>query len=40
MSPLDVIEDRARWCVVEGDNREVLPTLPAKSVAHVNTENP
>lgn len=40
MSPLDVIEGRARWCVVEGDNREVLPTLPAKSVAHVITDPP
>ena len=28
MTPLDVIEGRARWCVVHGDNREVLPTLP------------
>ena len=27
-TPLDVIEGRARWCVVEGDNAEVLPTLP------------
>jgi site-specific DNA-methyltransferase (adenine-specific) len=40
MTPLDVIEGRARWCVVEGDNREVLPTLPDKSVAHVIEDPP
>ncbi|MCA3124797.1 MAG: site-specific DNA-methyltransferase [Rhodocyclaceae bacterium] len=28
MTPFDVIEGRAKWCVVEGDCREVLPTLP------------
>ena len=28
MTALDVIEGRAQWCVVHGDNREVLPTLP------------
>ena len=39
-TPLDVIEGRARWCVVEGDNAEVLPTLPEKSVAHVITDPP
>jgi len=38
MTPLDVIEGRARWCVVEGDNREVLPTLPV--VAAVVTDPP
>ena len=40
MSPLDVIEGRARWCVVHGDNAEVLPTLPAKSVAHTISDPP
>lgn len=40
MSPLDVIQGRATWSVVRGDNREVLPTLPAKSVAHVITDPP
>jgi site-specific DNA-methyltransferase (adenine-specific) len=40
MTPLDVIEGRARWCVVEGDNREVLPTLPDESVAHVIEDPP
>jgi site-specific DNA-methyltransferase (adenine-specific) len=36
----DVLEGRARWCLIEGDNAEVLPTLPAKSVAHVITDPP
>lgn len=36
----DVLEGRARWCVVHGDNREVLPTLPDKSVAHVISDSP
>lgn len=36
----DVLEGRARWCVVHGDNREVLPTLPERSVAHVITDPP
>jgi site-specific DNA-methyltransferase (adenine-specific) len=36
----DVLEGRARWCLIEGDNAEVLPALPAKSVAHVITDPP
>ncbi len=36
----DVLEGRARWTVVCGDNREVLPTLPDKSVAHVISDSP
>ena len=36
----DVLEGRARWVVVHGDNRAVLPTLPNKSVAHVITDPP
>lgn len=36
----DVLEGRARWCVAEGDNAEVLPTLADKSVAHVITDPP
>jgi len=40
MSPLDVLEGRARWSITHGDNRDVLPTLPAKSVAHVITDPP
>lgn len=39
-TPQDVLEGRAQWCVVHGDNAEVLPTLPAKSVAHVITDPP
>jgi len=40
MSALDVIEGRAQWAVIHGDNRDVLPTLPAKSVTHVITDPP
>lgn len=36
----DVLDGRATWCVVEGDCREVLPTLGDKSVAHVITDPP
>lgn len=36
----DVLAGRARWCVVHGDCAEVLPTLPAASVAHVITDPP
>lgn len=36
----DVIEGRARWCVIHGDNAEVLPALPDRSVAHVITDPP
>lgn len=36
----DVLEGRARWAVVHGDNKVVLPTLPDKSVAHVITDPP
>lgn len=36
----DVLEGRARWCVVHGDNAEILPTLPDASVAHVITDPP
>lgn len=37
MNPLDVING-ARWCLVHGDNREVLPTL--RAVDHVITDPP
>lgn len=37
---LDVLEGRSRWCVIHGDNAEVLPTLPDRSVAHVITDPP
>lgn len=39
-TPADVLAGRARWSLVHGDNRDVLPTLPAKSVAHVITDPP
>ena len=40
MTPADVIEGRARWCVVEGDSAEVLRALPAASVHAVVTDPP
>lgn len=36
----DVLDGRARWCVVEGDSHAVLPTLPDRSAAHVITDPP
>ena len=36
----DVLEGRARWVVVHGDNKVVLPALPDKSVAHAITDPP
>lgn len=36
----DVLDGRARWCVIHGDNADVLPMLPDKSVAHVITDPP
>jgi len=35
-----VLEGRERWAVVCADNREVLPTLPDKSVAHTICDPP
>lgn len=40
MTPADVIEGRARWCVVEGDAMAVLRDLQAASVDHVITDPP
>lgn len=40
MTPAQVLDGSARWCVVHADNRDVLPTLPDKSVAHVITDPP
>lgn len=42
MSPdiAEVLDGTARWAMVHADNRTVLPTLPAKSVAHVITDPP
>ena len=37
---MDVIEGRARWCVVEGDSLAVLPTLPDGCVDAVVTDPP
>lgn len=39
-TPLDVIEGRARWCVVEGDALQVLTTLPDGCVDAVVTDPP
>lgn len=36
----EVLSGSRRWCVVCGDNREVLPTIPDKSVDHVITDPP
>lgn len=35
-----VLAGEATWALVEGDCREVLPTLPDKGVAHVITDPP
>ena len=40
MNPLDVIEGRARWCVVEGDSADVLASLPPASVHALVTDPP
>lgn len=40
MNPLDVIEGRARWCVVEGDSADVLAALPPASCAALVTDPP
>lgn len=40
MSIADVLEGAARYCLIEGDCREVLPTLGDKAVAHVITDPP
>lgn len=39
-TPRDVIEGRARWCVVEGDALAVLPTLPDGCIDAVITDPP
>jgi site-specific DNA-methyltransferase (adenine-specific) len=36
----EVLAGSRRWTVLNSDNRDVLPTLPAKSVAHVITDPP
>ena len=35
-----VLEGRARWCVVQGDCLDILPTLPPRCVDHVITDPP
>ena len=39
-TPLDVIEGRARWCVVEGDAMAVLASLPDGCTDAVVTDEP
>ena len=39
-TPEDVLAGRARWCVVEGDALDVLPTLPAGSTNALVTDPP
>lgn len=34
----EVLEGKRRWCVVCADNREILPLIPAGSVASVTTD--
>ena len=36
----EVLDGRRQWALVQGDNRDVLPLLPDKSVAHVITDPP
>lgn len=36
----EVLSGERRWCLIHADNRDVLPTLPDKSVAHVITDPP
>jgi len=40
VTPADVIEGRARWCVVEGDALALLASLPDACVDHVITDPP
>jgi hypothetical protein len=40
MGVADVIEGRARWCVVEGDSADVLASLPPASVHALVTDPP
>lgn len=37
---LRVLSGRDRWCVIQGDNSEVLRALPRGSVSHVITDPP
>lgn len=35
-----VVEGTSPWCVIHGDNTEILPLIPNKGVAHVITDPP
>lgn len=37
---IDVLEGRSPWCVIHGDNADVLPLIPDKGVTHVITDPP
>ena len=39
-TPLDVIEGRARWCVVHGDSLDALRSLPNASIGALITDPP
>lgn len=39
-SPGDVIIGSAKWCVVNGDNRDIIRTLPYLSIDHCITDPP
>lgn len=36
----DVLGGLSPWCVIHGDNTEILPLIPNKGVAHVITDPP
>ena len=36
----DVLEGLSPWCVLHGDNTEILPLIPDKGVTHVITDPP
>ena len=35
-----VLSGESQWCVVHGDNRDILPTIPDRGVDHVITDPP
>lgn len=37
---VEVMEGKRRWCVIEGDCTQILPTLPERSVDHVLADPP
>jgi site-specific DNA-methyltransferase (adenine-specific) len=36
----DVLSENAQWCVIHGDNSEVLPSIPSASIRHMITDPP